>query len=249
MNSIITFYTLISVILVSLISLIGLISISLSSMFGRKALMFLISFAAGAMLGNVFIHLLPELSAEGNLNFVSSLYILGGIIFFYILEKYIHWHHHHGEGLEQEHATHPMAFLNLFGDGIHNLIDGMIIAGAYLIDIKLGIATTIAVLVHEIPQEIGDFGVLIYSGLSKIKAIVYNLLSALISVVGAIIVLSFGASEKITTLLISLAIGSFIYLSLADLLPETHKEKENYISQLLVFLLGIGVMFGLLLIG
>lgn len=248
MNSIII-YTILSVILVSLVSLVGLISISLSSMFGRKALMFLISFAAGAMLGDVFIHLLPELSEGGNFNFTTSIYILTSITFFYILEKYVHWHHHHGEGLEQEHATHPAAFLNLFGDGIHNLIDGMIIAGAYLIDLKLGIATTIAVLIHEIPQEIGDFGVLIYSGLSKIKAIVYNLLSALVSVIGAIIVLSFGTSEKITTLLISLAIGSFIYLSLADLLPETHKEKGNYISQLLMFLLGIGVMFGLLLIG
>lgn len=248
MNTII-FYTISSVILVSLVSLIGLISISLSSTFGRKTLLSLISFAAGAMLGDVFIHLLPELAKDGNLNFTTSIYILISIILFYILEKYIHWHHHHGEGLELEHATHPVAFLNLIGDGIHNLIDGMIIAGAYLIDIKLGMATTLAVLVHEIPQEIGDFGVLVYSGLSKIKAIGYNLLSALVSVIGAVIILFFGNSEKFTIFLICLAIGSFIYLSLADLLPETHKQKGNYISQLVIFLLGIGVMFGILLIG
>lgn len=241
-------YSILSVIIVSAISLIGVFSFGQGSLFRKKSLLVIISFAAGAMIGDVFIHILPELGTGGIFDLNISLYILGGIILFYFLEKYIHWHHHHGIGEAGEHATHPAATLNLIGDGIHNLIDGMIIAAAYTMDIRLGIATTIAVLVHEIPQEIGDYGVLIYSGLSKARALMYNLISALISLVGAGVVLIFNQSDALVVMLTSIAAGSFIYISLADLIPETHKEPSESIRQLLGFIFGIVVMALLLLI-
>lgn len=240
-------YSIGSVVLVSLISLIGLFTISLHSKMGRTILVFLVSFSAGALLGDVFIHLLPELASTG-LNAATSLYILLSIVLFFILERFIHWHHYHNERADNEHATQPFVFLNLIGDGLHNFIDGLIIGGAYLLDIKLGIATTIAVVLHEIPQEVGDFGILVYGGLSKNKALFFNFLSALTAVAGTIIALLLGTHEGFISFLIALAIGSFIYIATADLIPEIHKEKTNHVFQLISFILGIAVMYLLLLI-
>lgn len=239
-------YTILSVIAVSTVSLVGLFTIWLTNPLGKRIFLFLVGFSAGALLGDVFIHLLPELVEEDEFTSTTSLYILGTIIGFFILEKYLHWHHHHGEGDMNEHATHPFVYTNLIGDGLHNLIDGMIIAGAYMLDINLGIATTIAVALHEIPQEIGDFGVLVYGGFTKSKALLFNFFSALTAVVGAVIALYLGENVTALPILIALGIGSFTYISLADLIPAIHKEKEQTLAQLLSFGLGIVAMFLLL---
>src|SRR3989344_1556427 len=221
-------YTITSVIAISMISFLGAVALAVHSSFGKSALHFMVSFAAGALLGDVFIHLLPELAEEGVFDFKISLIILASIIGFFVLEKFLHLHHHHGETQESEHPHHPVAYLNLIGDGLHNLIDGMIIAGAYLIDIKLGLATTVAVILHEIPQEVGDFGVLIYGGLGRNRALFYNFLSALMAIFGVIIALTFGNTENFADILVAIGIGSFLYISVADLIPEIHKSKTNF---------------------
>jgi len=240
-------YSIVSVIAVSLISLIGVLTLSFISDFGRKFLTILVSFSVGALLGDVFIHLLPKLGESDALNLNSSLWILGAILFFFLIEKYVHWHHHYTMDKSSNH-THPLVWTNLLGDGLHNLIDGMIIAAAYLLDIRVGVATTVAVVLHEIPQEIGDFGILLYAGLSRGQALFYNFLSALTSLAGAILVLSFGTSEHALTILAALGAGSFIYIALADLIPEIHKDKKQTLTQLLSLGLGIVIMFALLLL-
>jgi zinc and cadmium transporter len=240
--------TIISVIAVSLISLIGLFVISLKTITGRFIFTFLVSFSAGALLGDVFIHLLPELVEEGHFNLKISLIMLAAIFALFLMEGYFNWHHHHGEGDANEHSTHPFVYNILVGDFLHNLIDGMVIAGAYQLDFRLGVATTIAVLLHEIPQEIGDFGVLVYGGFTKAKALIYNFISALSAVLGAIIVFVFTNITESLPVLIALGAGSFIYIALADLFPQIHKEKGRTYTQLTAMVLGIGAMFALLLL-
>lgn len=243
-------YAIISVIVVSLISLIGLFTLSIKEYFTKRVVTFLVAFSAGALLGDVFIHLLPELAETGFLNLEISLYILGAIVLFFILERYIHWHHHHNNEHDEDCSEHihPVAYTILLGDGFHNLIDGLIIGGAFLLDIKLGVATAVAVILHEIPQEIGDFGVLLYAGFSKTRALFYNFLSALAAVLGTIIALAIGTTDKTLAILAALAIGSFIYIATADLIPEIHKDKKRTVPYLFSFLSGIGIMALLLLI-
>jgi zinc and cadmium transporter len=241
-------YTLISVISISLVSLIGLFVISTKTAGGRRMFSILVSFSAGALLGDVFIHLLPELAEEGEFSLKISLWILGTIIGFFFVEKYLNWHHHHGEGDEHEHRAHPYVYNILIGDFIHNFIDGLVIAGAYQLDIRLGIATTIAVVLHEIPQEIGDFGVLIYGGFTKSKALIYNLISALGAILGALLAFAYTGLEDALPVLVALGAGSFIYIALADLIPQIHKEREKSYSQLFGFAFGIAAMALLLLL-
>src|SRR3989344_3393481 len=159
------FYILISVLAVSLISFIGVFTLGLNVKRMRKVLIYLVSLSAGTLLGDAFLHLLPEISEEG-FAVSSSLLVLGGIGLFFVLEKIIHWRHCHGNVTEEKHI-HPFAYVNLVGDAFHNFIDGIIIASSYFVSVPVGVATTIAVATHEIPQEIGDFGVLIHGGFSK----------------------------------------------------------------------------------
>jgi zinc and cadmium transporter len=238
--------SLLSVILVSLISFVGVLTLVTRFKAENRLLAFLVSFAAGALLGDVFIHLLPELAAEGQFNATTSAYVLAAIILLFIIEKYIHWHHHGIEDDDKTKHAQPFVFTNLIGDGLHNMIDGMVITGSYLLDIRLGIATTIAVILHEIPQEFADFGVLIYGGLKPSTALYYNFLSALAAVLGAVLVLVFGSNKSAEAILVALGAGSFIYLAAADLIPEIHREKENTLTQLLSFCLGVVVMYVLL---
>jgi zinc and cadmium transporter len=239
-------YSLLSVFLVSLVSFVGILTLITRFKAENRLLAFLVSFAAGALLGDVFIHLLPELAQEGMFNATTSGYILGAIILLFVIEKYIHWHHH---GTQDDQAKHkPLVFTNLIGDGIHNMIDGMVITGSYLIDFRLGIATTIAVILHEIPQEFADFGVLVYGGLKPSRALFYNFLSAVAAILGSVLVLSFGTNANVEATLVALGAGSFIYLAAADLIPEIHREKENTLTQLFSFGLGIAVMYALLLL-
>jgi len=236
------FPALISVFIVSLISFVGLFTLSLSIDRLKRLMFVLISFAAGTLLGDTFLHIFPELAEEIGFELPVGLSILGAMLLFYLLENVIHWHHYHHISDEDKH---PVGTLNLVGDGFHNLIDGMIIGAAYLVDLRLGIATTMAVAFHEIPQEIGDFAILIHSGFSKTRALVLNFISALVAVIGVLLVIWFGqVVEGLLPLLLAFTAGGFIYIAAVDLIPELHKEVRIGKSALqLVFLIaGIALM-------
>ena len=168
-----------SVILVSVISFVGVFTISFDEKKIRWITAYLVSLSAGTLLGGSFFHIMPEvIESQGN-KIMVWVWLIVGILSFFMLEKVINWRHCHFPTTHNH--PHPVGIMNLVGDGFHNFIDGVIIAGAYTVDINLGIATTLAVITHEIPQEIGDFGVLIYAGYSKVKALFFNFLSALVS--------------------------------------------------------------------
>lgn len=231
---------LISTLIVSLIAFIGVIFISLNENILRKILMVLIGFSSGALLGGSFLHLLPESLKE--IGEIAYHYILLGIISFFFMEKFLYWRHCH-DGVC---SVHTFTYLNLIGDSIHNFIDGAIIAATFLTSYNLGIITTLNVVFHEIPQEIGDFGVLVYGGLSKKKALMYNFLSAITAIIGAIITYFIGSTYNVE-MLVPFAAGVFIYIAATDLMPELH--KRNKISETLTQLLAIifGVLIFLLL--
>jgi len=237
-----------SVILVSLMSLVGVLTIGLNREFLSKIILYLVSFSAGSLFGGAFLHLLPEAVKENGFGIDISLALLAGIVVFFLIEKTIHWHHCHGFPAGKCELK-SFGYMNLIGDGVHNLIDGMIIAGAYLADTTLGIATTMAVIFHEIPQEIGDFGVLIHSGFTRKKALLMNFVSALTAVIGAgIVVLASAMMENLLIFLLPFAAGNFIYIAGSDLIPELHKEYDLKKSILLLisFIAGIAVMLLLL---
>ena len=244
-----TMLTFLSVLIVSLISFVGVFTLAVNAERLRRILIYLISFSAGALLGDVFIHLLPELVKSGTFTLTTSLVILGGILLFFVLEKVIHWQHCHMP--LTKHHVHSFAYMNVIGDALHNFIDGMIIAGSYLVSVPAGIATTIAVVLHEIPQEIGDFGVLIHAGFSKGKALFLNFVSALAAVLGALVALFLsGNIEGLERFLVPFAAGGFIYIAGSDLIPELHKHnhlKQSWL-QTLAFIAGIAVMALLLLL-
>lgn len=242
-------YAILSVIMISLLSFIGILGIGVKTNTIKRIIIPLVSFAAGALLGDVFIHLLPEAAEESGISTLASLYILFGIIVSFIMEKIIAWRHCHTP-LEAGHV-HRFAYMNLIGDALHNLIDGLIIGSSYLVSIPVGIASTVAILLHEIPQEIGDFGVLIHGGFSKKKALLYNFLTALTAIIGTIIALLLAKSVgNMTQFLIPFAAGTFIYIAGADLIPELHKDDsvKSGIIQTVAFIAGILVMMTLLLL-
>lgn len=237
------YYSIISVLLISFISLIGIFSLSLKSTNLKKILLLLVSFSAGALLGDSFIHLLPNAVREFGFGLEISLYVLLGIILFFLMEKFVYWRHCHIP-ISREHP-HPFAYMNLIGDGLHNFIDGTIVAASYLTSIPLGITTTIAVLIHEIPQEIGDFGVLVHGGFSKSKALIFNFMSALLSVLGALVTLIISTSViDLQKFFIPLTAGGFIYIAGSDLIPELHKETapRKSLIQLIGLILGVLIM-------
>ncbi|MBD3228641.1 MAG: ZIP family metal transporter [Candidatus Lokiarchaeota archaeon] len=243
-------YILLSTIIVSSIALIGIFTIGLNSSFLNKILFLLVSFSAGALLGGGLLHLLPEAVEEvGNLNIY--LILISGFILFFLTEKVLDYHQCHN--VEEEHICefHAFKWLNLFGDAIHNFIDGLIIAAAFLTSINLGFITSIAVLFHEIPQEIGDFGVLVYGGFTKTKALLLNFITALIAIFGGIIgYLLISVIEPITPFLLSFAAGGFLYIAASDLLPSLKQKRsgKKIISIVVILILGIVLMWGLKLI-
>lgn len=240
-------YSIASVIVISLISLIGIVTLSVKRDALKKVLLLLVSFSAGGLLGGAFLHLLPE-AAEAGLTITLSVYVLVGILFFFVMEKLIHWRHCHVPTSPQH--PHHLAYMNMMGDGVHNFIDGMIIGASYMAGIAVGVATTIAVILHEIPQEVGDFGVMMYAGFSVRRALAMNFITALTAVVGVVISLLIGAFVEGTTMfLLPFAAGGFIYIASSDLIPELHKECEasKSLAHLVMILLGIAVMFAMTL--
>ena len=186
--TIIWLYSLVSVFIVSLISLVSLLIFSLKEETLKKVLIYLISFSAGGLFGDAFIHLIPESMESGLEIHHASLLIILGITVSFIMERFLHWRHCHIPS-SKDHP-HPFAYMNLYGDAVHNFIDGLVVGASYLASVPLGKATTLAVIFHEIPQEFADFGVLIYGGFSKSKALLFNFLTALTAILGAVTALS-----------------------------------------------------------
>ncbi|MBC8500733.1 MAG: ZIP family metal transporter [Nanoarchaeota archaeon] len=242
-------YSLISVIIVSLISFVGILTLSIKANKLKKILLYMVSFSAGGLFGDAFIHLLPEIIEEVGFSLNISLYAIFGIVFSFVVEKFIRWRHCHLP-TTKEHQ-HPFAIMNLFGDAVHNFMDGLIIGASYLASIPVGIATTLAVVFHEIPQEIADFGVLLHGGFSKGKALFFNFMTALTAVIGAVAAIIISSYvQNVTYFLIPFAAGGFIYIAGSDLIPELHKEVKvkKSLIQITLFILGVGVMVLLLLL-
>jgi len=230
-------WIIISTFIVSLISLIGIFTLTIKEKLLQRISFGLIGFSAGALIGSAFLHLLPEALEKSKSTFVFYDLILGIVIFF-ILEKYLHWRHCHEDACH----IHPFTYLNLIGDGLHNFLDGMVIAASFVISFKLGIVTTIAIILHEIPQELSDFAVLIYGGFTKRKALVYNFLIALTAIAGSIVgYLLADFSWGFSDFIIPLTAGGFIYIASSDLIPELHKQgnREDSAFAFLAFLSGI----------
>ncbi|MBS7616249.1 ZIP family metal transporter [Candidatus Bathyarchaeota archaeon] len=229
-----------SVTAVSLIAFIGVIFVGLKEEILKRITMVLVGFASGTLLGGAFLHLLPEAVNSEIDSITVFFYVIVGIVTFFALEKFLYWRHCH----ESECPTHTFVYLNLVGDGVHNFIDGMVIAATFMLSFELGLTTTLAVIFHEIPQEIGDFGVLVYGGLSRRKALVYNFISAITAVMGALLTYFLVYLRSIETLLVPFAAGGFIYIAATDLMPELHKKThaDESLVQLIVILLGIALM-------
>jgi len=210
-------------ILVSVISLVGIFTFGIKSKLFDKILVSLVGFAAGGLIGGAFLHLLPEAVEQCDCE-EAFFYALIGFTVFFLMERYFYWRHCHDGVCD----VHTFTYLNLIGDGIHNFTDGLIIAASFVTDIRLGIVTTLAVIFHEIPQEIGDFGILVYGGITKKKALFLNFLCGVSAVLGALIgyVLT-GVIEGFSIVLISFTAGGFIYIAASDLIPELHKQKDS----------------------
>ena len=239
-----------SVVAISLISLVGVLALWFVERKLKTAFLLLVSFAAGGLLGDAFIHLIPEVAGESGLTTTMSSLIIVGILSSFAVERFLQWRHCHIP-TSQEHP-HSFAYMNLFGDAIHNLIDGLIVGASYVASVPLGIATTVAVVFHEIPQELGDFSVLLYGGFNKRKALLFNLLTALTAIIGAVIAFIVGSSiEGFVQFLIPFAAGNFIYIAGSDLIPELRKDEFDSKKATLQFVsisLGVMTMFLLLLL-
>jgi zinc and cadmium transporter len=238
------FYIFGGVILVSLLSLLGIVFLSFSPKVITKITLFLVSLSAGTLLGDSFLHLMPEAVKDSEPGINIWLWLMIGLVFFFVLEKIIHWRHCH-VATSSEHP-HPVGIMNLVGDCFHNFFDGVVIAGSFLVSIPLGLATLIAVIAHEIPQEIGDFGVLLYSGYTRRRALFLNFITALTAVLGALVAIVLGARlDGFSQLVVPFTAGGFIYIATADLIPEMKKETAPHKSlyQLLMILLGILIMW------
>ena len=239
----IRFYSILSVFIISLVSLIWVFTLWIKTEKLKKIVIYLVSFSAWWLLWDAFLHLLPEIVEENWFTLQISFFILLWIIFGLITEKIIHRNHCHMP-ITKDHVHH-FAYMNLIWDIVHNFIDWLIIWASFLVSIPFWIATSIAVLLHEIPQEIWDFGVLIHWWFTKKKALIINFLVALTSIIWVIIALSlYKYSHQLTYFLIPFAAWSFIYIASTDLIPELHKQNKTKESllQILFFLIWIWLM-------
>jgi len=237
-------WILLSTFLVSLLAFIGILTLMLREKLLEKILLILVALSAGALMGGAFLHLIPE-SVEKFPGDEVFIFILLGFILFFFIEKMLHWRHCHKEKC----PVHTFTYMNLLGDGVHNFIDGLIIAASFVVNIHLGIVTTLVVAFHEIPQELGDFGVLVYGGFKKTKALLLNFITAITAVAGGIVgyFLSSYITEA-TVFLLPFAAGGFIYIAASDLVPEIRRGagKMNLKRALVtfgIFIIGILIMY------
>jgi zinc and cadmium transporter len=241
----------------SLFSLIGIYALSLREKTLHSILLILIAFSAGSILGAAHFDLLPEaieLAREHYEESFAYIYITMGFIFFFFIERFVYWYHGHGHETDisvktaDRAATKSFVYLNLIGDGIHNFVDGMIIAVSFLTGLSVGLAATVAVIFHELPQEMGDYGILIFGGFNRRKALLLNFVVALAVIVGGISgVLLIETVEQLSGVLIALSAGGFIYLAASELIPELQEEKsfKKSVVQFALFVLGIALIWSL----
>lgn len=233
-------------IVVSVISLVGVLTLAVKKALLDKFLILFVGFAAGSLMGGALLHLLPEaVGSLQNINvFVCTLI---GFTFFFLLERYLYWRHCHDGVCE----VHTFTYLNLLGDGIHNFLDGLVIAASFLTDIRLGMVATVSIIFHEIPQEMGDFAILVYGGFRISKALFFNFLCGLCAIVGALIGYFLGnVVQNFSIFLISFTAGGFIYIASSDLIPELHRQKEARRANLsfVLFIIGMVLMYVLKMI-
>ena len=230
--------SILAAVLVSLTTLIGILTLFFTKRFLDNIVSILIALSTGTLLGAAFLDLLPE-AAEVLAVESIFIYLLAGIVIFFLIERLLFWYHCH-DGKCDSHKTMP--FMILFGDAVHTFIDGVVLAAAFLTDTTLGIATTLAVVLHELPHELSDFFVLIYSGFSRAKALFYNFLVASMHFVGIAATYYFYIkSESQIAYLLPIAAGGFIYIALADLMPELHKEVDYKKIFLQLILMSAGI--------
>lgn len=247
-------YTFFAVALVSLVSFVGLFTLAFREEMLKRMVFVLVGLAIGALFGDALLHLIPEAIKSDTGEVAAGIGIMTGIFFFFVLEKFLFWHHSHGESEESRdtlvlHDHHPQAVgsLILAADFVHNILDGIIVAASFLVSTPVGIATTLAVVLHEIPQEIADFGLLIHAGWSRGRALLWNFFSALSAFLGAGLVFLIGENiEQAVPLAAAFTAGGFIYIAGSDLVPELH--KINGLRHTLLQILAVAVGFGLMLL-
>lgn len=233
------FWAIVASIAVSLISLVGIFALLFNEKFLDRILFLLVGFSAGGLIGGAFLHILPEALEQYHNNNIF-IYVIIGFIFFLILEKYLHWRHCHMGVCD----VHAFTYLNLIGDGIHNFTDGLVIGASFAVNIQFGIVTTLVITFHEIPQEIGDFGVLVYGGFKKAKALFYNFISALTCVLGTIIGYPLSSNIKdFSMYVLPMVAGGFIYIAACDLIPELHKQTNQKRSTFSIIAFLCGILF------
>lgn len=236
------FIIILATFIVSLISLVGVFTIGLKTEMLNKVLSQLVALSSGALLGGAFMDLFPEGMELLEPKFFFAI-ILATLLIFLLVEKFFHWRHcHSGPDCE----THTFGYMNLIGDGVHNFIDGLIIASAFVLDLRLGAVTTLAIALHEIPQEIGDYGVMVYAGFEKNKALFMNFLFALFAILGGVLGWALTAYvDNITKFLLPIAGGGFLYISLSDMLPELRKEPniKKFVKNFIFILVGIAIVY------
>lgn len=234
-------YILLFTFLASIVSLFLVAGLLLHKKLIQAISFSLVSFAAGALLATAFLDVLPEAVREWQGSFLVTTL---SIAFFFVVERlFLFLHHHDVE--EGEKMRLPTGFL-LFGDGLHNFIDGASIAAAFLASFHLGIITSLAVFIHEIPHELGDFGILIHKGWKRSSVLWFNIATALTAMVGALLAFLLGnIFHQIVPILLSITAGNFIYLSATDLLPEIHQKakRELALNYTIFFFLGIFVIY------
>jgi zinc and cadmium transporter len=222
------------------ISLVGSVTLVLRPATQQKLLLPLVAFAAGSLIGGAFFHMIPAALASGLDGLGTGIAVVAGFTLFFMLEQGLHWHH--CQDAETD-TRKPLVWLILIGDGLHNFLGGLAIASTFLVDIRLGITTWLAAAAHEIPQELGDFGVLVHGGMSKGQALLFNALSSLTFLFGGLV--TYGLSSQIeTSWLIPFAAGNFLYIGAADLVPEVnrHADLRTNLIHLGAFLLGIALL-------
>ncbi|MFA4855456.1 MAG: ZIP family metal transporter [archaeon] len=226
----------------SLVALIGAVTLGWSAKTLDRILHILVGFSAGALLAGAFFHLLAE-SLEEMPAMEAFYLVFAGFILFFILERFLHWHHCH----EGKCDVHAFSYLILFGDAIHNFVDGLIIAASFLVNAGVGFVTTLAVISHELPQELGNFGVLVYGGFDRKKALLYNLLAQMTSIIGGIAGFFFLGTGGLAMYLLPFAAGGFIYIGASDLIPELHKQPsmKKAMGAFVSFLTGIAFMIAI----
>lgn len=232
--------SILATIVISILSLVGVVTFFIKNKTVNKITLYLVAFSTGALIGGAFLHLLPE-AIESSDSFTPFIYLIIGISVFFILERFLKWHHCHKDS---DCKVHTFTYMSLIGDGLHNFIDGLIIVSAFSISKEAGIATAIAVAAHELPQELGDFGVLIHGGFSRTKALFWNFISSLTAIAGAVVgYLLISSFHNITSFLLPFAAGGFVYIAMSDLVPELHKQPKLSKSIYNFGLFALGILF------